>query len=649
MAWERNEAMSLTPQMPQSMFRPLRAVRSLADVEAIERQPMAGLITAASVYDIFRNTAREHGEGRALSFLPRADSVDDAIHLSYAELLGRIHQTANALHALGMGSRDTVAILLPGCVENHLALWGGETAGIVQPINPLLGEEKISALLRATGARFLIAWADEDDAGIWRKIARLDAGVEQVLWVSHSGRAPDTTGIAVPCADFHAAVAAQPADRLLSGRRIASADVAAYFHTGGTTGAPKIAVQTHGAQVYTAWASVQMQGLNTADRTLNGYPLFHVAGVLPGALACFSAGAQVIIPTASLFRNKAVIQGFWQLVQRWRPTLMSAVPTVLAALAEVPLDGADLSSIRYFRTGAAPLSPEVAARFKAHTGFHVHESLGMTEMTGISTITPPGLQLPAGHVGLRTPFSRLCVRRMAPDGRPGPEQADTDETGMVLFQSPNLFLGYLGGDGRDGHLTEDGWLITGDLGSLGADGVLRLRGRSKDVIIRSGHNIDPQVIEQALERHPAVKACAAVGAPDPYAGELPVAFVALHPGAAADAAELQAFAAAGVDEAPARPRYVRILDALPTTNVGKVYKPRMRSMARQIHAQAVLEQACDRLGLRLPPGAGAEHAEGQGFVLHTGGAAELTPLWAQVAEALAFMGEPVHVTSARRP
>ena len=629
--------------MKQAMFRPMRAVRSLADVEAIEREPMAALVTAGTVYDIFRNTAREHGQGRALSFLPRADSLHDAVHLSYAELLGAIHQTANALHALGMGSRDTVAILLPGCVENHLALWGGETAGIVQPINPLLSAEKISALLRATGARFLIAWGDADDAGIWSKVAQLDAKLEQVLYVTHSHWVPDRAGIRIPCTDFRQAIAAQPADRLLSGRCIAPGDVAAYFHTGGTTGAPKIAVQTHGAQVFTAWASVQMQGLLPADRTINGYPLFHVAGVLPGALACFSAGAQVIIPTTTLFRNKAVIQGFWQLVQRWRPTLMSAVPTVLAALAEVPVDGADLSSIRYFRTGAAPLSPEVAARFKAHTGFHVHESLGMTEMTGISTITPPGLHAPAGHVGLRMPFSQLCVRRMAADGRPGPEAADPDETGMVLFRSPNLFQGYLGGVERDSYLTGDGWLITGDLGSVGADGLLRLRGRSKDVIIRSGHNIDPQVIEQALERHPAVKACAAVGAPDPYAGELPVAFVALHPGATAGEAELQAFAAAGVDEAPARPRYVRILDALPTTNVGKVYKPRMRSMARQAYAQALVQQAHDDRGLALPPGAGAEHVEGQGFVLMPDATEGRGPLWEQVAQALAFMGEPVRI------
>ncbi|CAB5704043.1 Long-chain-fatty-acid--CoA ligase [Delftia tsuruhatensis] len=635
--------MALTQPMPQSMFRPLRAVRSLADVEAIESRPMAELVTASSVHDIFRNSAREHGQGRALSFLPRADSVDDAVHLSYAELLCRIHQTANALHALGMGPDDAVAILLPGCAEYHFALWGGEVAGIVQPVNPLLSVEKISALIRTTGARFLIAWADEDDAGIRDKVAALDADFTHVLWVSHEGNAPRMQGLRWPCGDLHAAMAAQPGDRLVSGRQVRPGDVAAFFHTGGTTGAPKIAVQTHGAQVYTAWASVQMQGLNTDDRTINGYPLFHVAGVLPGSLACFSAGAQVIIPTTGLFRNKAVIAAFWRLVAQWRPTLMSAVPTVLAALAEVPLDGADVSSIRYFRTGAAPLSPEVAARFKAHSGFHVHESLGMTEMTGISTITPPGLHAAAGHVGLRLPFARLAVRRMGPDGRPTPEQAAPGETGMVLFRSPNLFSGYLGGVERGGYLTEDGWLITGDLGSVGADGLLRLRGRSKDVIIRSGHNIDPQVIEQALERHPAVKACAAVGAPDPYAGEVPVAFVALHPGARADEASLLAFASAGVDEAPARPRYVRILDALPTTNVGKVYKPRMRSMACEAYARTLVEQIHGRRGLDLAPGAGATHTEGEGFVLRTGSTHADRRPWMELAQALSFIGEPVRI------
>ncbi|MET1115539.1 MAG: AMP-binding protein [Comamonas sp.] len=576
------------------MFHPIRPIRSLADIEAIEQTPLDALIAPRSTHALFEASARGHGAGAALTFLKTADVDADAEHYTYAQLLGKINQTANALHRLGLGSQDTVAIMLPGCAEYHFALWGGEAAAIVQPINPLLTAQKISSLLNATQARALIAWADADDAGIWRKVAQLATRIEHVLYVSHAGAAPDTAGIGARVHSFAELVAREPAHRLLSGRVIEPGDVAAYFHTGGTTGSPKLAAQTHGAQVYTAWASVQMQGLTSNDRTINGYPLFHVAGVLPGSLACFSAGAQVIIPTTELFRNQAVIGNFWRLVDRHRPTVMSAVPTVLAMLSDIDPAGADLSSIRYFRTGAAPLSEETARRFKQRTGLHVHESLGMTEMTGISTITPSGVHAGVGHVGFRTPHARIRIARMDAGGNLTPFNAAPGEIGMVLFQSPNLFAGYLGAIAQRSYLTEDGWLISGDLGSLSTDGLLKLQGRAKDLIIRSGHNVDPQVIEQALERHPAVKSCAAVGAPDPYAGEVPVAYVTLEQGQTVDVECLRRFAARHVDEPPARPRYVEILPALPTTNVGKVFKPELRRMAKQRYLETMLAVVMQR-------------------------------------------------------
>ncbi len=570
------------------MFYPIRPIRGLADIEAIEKTPLDVLIQPQSTYALFEASARGHGAGAALTFLKTADVDADAERYTYAQLLRKINQAANALHSLGLDSQDTVGIMLPGCPEYHFALWGGEAAGIVQPINPLLTAEKISSLLSTTRAKVLIAWADHDDAGIWRKVAKLAAGIEHVLYVSHAGATPDATGIRASVQSFAELIARQPADRLLSGRVIQPSDVAAYFHTGGTTGSPKLAAQTHGAQVYTAWASVQMQGLTSSDRTINGYPLFHVAGVLPGSLACFSAGAEVIIPTKELFRNKDVIANFWRLAAHHTPTIMSAVPTVLSALSDIDLAGADISSIRYFRTGAAPLSEETARRFKERTGFHVHESLGMTEMTGISTISPPGVHASVGHVGFRTPYARIRIGKMDANGNLTPDEAAPGENGMVLFKSPNLFAGYLGQIERKSYFTDDGWLISGDLGSLSPDGLLKLHGRSKDLIIRSGHNIDPQVIEQALESHPAVKNCAAVGAPDPYAGEVPVAFVTLKEGQTADAESLRDFAARHVDEPPARPKYVEIVPALPTTNVGKVFKPELRSMTKKRYLEKAL-------------------------------------------------------------
>ena len=155
----------------------------------------------------------------------------------------------------------------------------------------------------------------------------------------------------------------------------------------------------------------------------------------------------------------------------------------------------------------------------------------------------------------------------------------------MLFKSPNLFSGFVDDEDNAKAFTADGWLVTGDLGWVDAEGRLNLTGRSKDLIIRSGHNIDPRVIEEALAAHPAVQLCAAVGAPDAYAGELPVAFVTLLPGASVTEEELLSFAAARVDEAPARPKAVTIIERMPMTNVGKIYKPDLREMAAKAVAR----------------------------------------------------------------
>ena len=382
--------------------------------------------------------------------------------------------------------------------------------------------------------------------------------------------------------DFQALLAGQPGDHLVSGRQIRPQDIAAYFHTGGTTGAPKLAMHTHGNQVFTAWASVQLQGTNAEDKTINAYPLFHVAGVLPGSLTQLSAGVEMIIPTTTLLRNPDMRRNYWRFVEKYRTTSLSAVPTILAALAEVPTDGIDISSLRYCRTGAAILPPELARRFEDQYGLHVHEALGMTEMAGISSIRPPGVRGPAGCVGFPIPYAKTRIVALDETGGPTDRDLPPGEPGMILFSAPNVFPGFLNEKDTARAFTHDGWLATGDIGWIDEDGRINLSGRAKDLIIRSGHNIDPKVIEDALGSHPAVQLCAAIGAPDAYAGELPVAFAMLKPGADAPLeAELQDWTAARVDEPPARPKWVRIVDAMPMTNVGKIFKPELRRMAAE--------------------------------------------------------------------
>jgi fatty-acyl-CoA synthase len=580
-------------------------VQSLADIHRIEATPLAVAAPWTSTYALIRASALVHAEQPALTFLHTGEPGGASTTWTYRSLLQGIHQTANLLHQLGVGPQDAVGVLLPGGLAYHLALWGGEAAGIVQPLNPLLSEEKLLSLLRASNAKVLIAHGAEDDSQLRAKALRLQTqlpNLKTVLLVNPDG-GPLPEGDALPAGaqDFHALRATQVADHLVSQRVFQAEDIAAYFHTGGTTGAPKLARHSHGAQVFTAWANATMQGFQASDVTINGYPLFHVAGVLPGALCSLAVGMHVIIPTEALFRNRDVVHNYWRLVAHHRCTLMSGVPTVLAALAGVPLQGADISTLRAVRTGAAPLPPELAQRFEQAFGLHINESLGMTETAGLSTVAPPGLSAPAGCVGWPLPHARVRIVALNSDDQATTYALPAGDKGMVLYQGPNLFSGYLDAAETARSFTPDGWLITGDVGFIDTQGRLHLSGRAKDLIIRSGHNIDPKVIEDALGAHPAVALCAAVGAPDAYAGELPVAFATLKPGSQVTEAELLAFTAERVDEGPAKPKSITVLSAMPVTNVGKIYKPELRTLATAAVVQGLIHNAMAPLLLEPAP------------------------------------------------
>jgi fatty-acyl-CoA synthase len=590
-------------------------VSSLADIRRIEATPLTQAMPWASTYELLAASAHAHVDQAALTFLNNGQPGGTSTTWSYRDLLQGIHQTANALHSLQVGAHDVVAILLPGGLAYHLALWGGEAAGIVQPLNPLLNEEKLLSLLRASQAKVLIAHGVDDDSHMREKALRLQAqlpDLKTVLLVHPEG-APLAQGLPPGTLDFHALRLQQVSDRLLSERVFQPNDIAAYFHTGGTTGAPKLARHSHGAQVFTAWANASMQGFRVNDVTINGYPLFHVAGVLPGALCSLAIGMHVIIPTSSLFRNREVVQNYWRLVEHHRCTLMSGVPTVLAALAGVPLNGANISLMRSVRTGAAPLPPELAQRFEQTFGLQINESLGMTETAGLSTVAPPGLSAPAGCVGWPLPHAKVRITALNSDDQATSEDLPAGEKGMVLYQGPNLFSGYLDQAETARSFTPDGWLITGDVGFIDEQGRLHLSGRAKDLIIRGGHNIDPKVIEDALGSHPAVDLCAAVGAPDAYAGELPVAFATLKVGAQVSEAELLTFTAERVDEAPAKPKSISILERMPVTNVGKIYKPELRTLATAAVVQGLIQQALTPLQTPAPQWPQV-HASGDGPV-----------------------------------
>jgi len=220
-------------------------VQSLADIQRIETTPLAKAVPWASTYDLIRASAQAHAEQPALTFLHTGQPGGKSTTWTYRILLQGIHQTANSLHQLGVGPDDAVGVLLPGGLAYHLALWGGEAAGIVQPLNPLLSDEKLLSLLRASNAKVLIAHGAEDDSQLRAKALRLQTqlpSLKAVLLV-HPDGGPLPEGDALPAGaqDFHALRAMQETDHLVSQRIFQPTDIAAYFHTGGTTGAPKLA------------------------------------------------------------------------------------------------------------------------------------------------------------------------------------------------------------------------------------------------------------------------------------------------------------------------------------------------------------------------------------------------------------------------
>ena len=568
-----------------SSHRPIDAPALLSEIES---RPLADQLKARSTYDLLRQAAEQDEHAPALTFLPSGAEGEPIIRLSRGQLIGRIHQTANAFHGLGVGPTDVVSTLLPHLPETHEVFWGAEAAGIVNPINFLLRVEEISELLRTAGTKVVVAAGPHPGLDIACKVAEIRSQVpslEHVVQVSFTPDAPIQPGIL----DFAQIRDAQPADRLLSGRIIDRHELAAYFHTGGTTGSPKLARHTHGNQVFTAWSFARVFELGPRDVMLNGLPMFHVAGSLICGLAPLSAGAEMVILSAAGMRHPNIVSSYWQIAERHRATVIGGVPTALAALNGVPLEGADLSAADVAITGASPLPLAVGRRFEEITGKPLHEILGMTETAGLLGLTPRRSPRVLGSAGYRLPFTEVEIRPWS-SGELGDTPCPPDEPGMLVVRGPNVFAGYLDPRHDRGSRTSDGFLITGDLGHMNADGRIFLTGRAKDVIIRGGHNIDPVWIESAAERHPDVHLAAAVGEPDAYAGEIPALFVTPNPGATLDLDEIRDFVGRHIAERPARPKAVYALDELPMTAVGKPFRPELRRQAAQSRLRRDLEE-----------------------------------------------------------
>lgn len=554
-------------------------------VEQIETVPLAERDLPATTLAALQRAAEQWPERTAITVLPDAARWREPRALTYADLLDATAKVAAALAGRGVTPTTPVAIVSPNCLDLVAATLGAQTAGIAAPLNGGLGSQHLRTLLQRLSARHAIVASPQLAPAVWASVADLAAGGD----LDHLLVLDPTDGLRADLPAIDGVVVEYLADAMAgeeAGFRDVHgpADIAAVFHTGGTTGLPKLAAHTHANQVADAWMIAADSTAIVDDAqpgtVLAALPLFHVNALHVTVLAPLLRGQHVLWAGPLGFRDPTLYTEIWRIVEHYRVTAVSAVPTVYAVLAGCPVD-ADISSLRFAVVGASALPPATREVFEGATGVPLLEGYGLTEATcatARSFVSHPR----AGSVGKRLPYQGLRVVREDPNGA----WTDVEEgaVGTLLVGGPTVFAGYVVGRDDDGFVLDDlgkirdGWLDTGDLARV-EDGFIHLAGRAKDLIIRGGHNIEPAAVEEALRAHPDVVDAAAVGRPDRRAGEVPVAFVTVVAGSTVTEDDLVAFAAGSDLEAAARPKAVTVVPALPVTDLGKPAKLPLRAIA----------------------------------------------------------------------
>lgn len=478
--------------------------------------------------------------------------------ISHAELDRQIDAAAAAFVAAGVRSDEAVAIVGASLPEYLAAFYGASEVAIAFPVNPLLTADAIAVQFAVARVRVCIVVGETAATGLDAKLAVALAANPQIAIVVHAGAEslPMLEPIGVDVLAWQ--------NFLATGRPFVRErrpeDIAAMFHTGGTSGAPKLAQLSRRALAAGPAFAAERLGWRADDRALNLLPYFHVGGALATATSVLLSGAANVTVGALGARDPALLADLWTVVRELDVTVAGLVPTSWAGVAAHPLQRM-FAPFRAMVTGASSMPATLRRRLETEVGAPFCEVYGMTEFAGFCSGQPLDGSIPEPGVGL-TPTA-VELKFQQPHGE-------------VALRGPNIFSGYRTASGT----VDDpagGFVLTGDLGALDGRGQLVLRGRSKDVIVRSGHNIDPLAIEEVATAHACVRQAAAVGRPDAYAGEVPVLYITLIDGASV--ADLEEHLRQHIIEGPARPKAITVLPALPMTNVGKLNRNRLRQLA----------------------------------------------------------------------
>jgi long-chain acyl-CoA synthetase len=460
--------------------------------------------------------------------------LDDA-EVSYSMLDGASAHIAGLLRERGVGPGDRVGIMLPNVPYFAVCYYGVLRAGaVVVPMNVLLKGREVAFYCSDPESKVLFAWHDFAEAA--------QAGAEQA----------GTDCILVKPGEFEQLVGEAPAVTEVADR--AEDDTAVILYTSGTTGKPKGAELTHANLRRNVEIAAGLFDLGADAVTLGALPLFHSFGQTCGLNATISGGGLLtLIPRFDPVKALEIIQ-------RDKVTVFEGVPTMYAAILNVPNAGDyDTSSLKICVSGGAALPVEVLRGFEEKFNCKVLEGYGLSETSPVASFNHPDRERKPGSIG--TPID-------------GVEMKLADESngvGEIAIRGHNVMKGYWGNPDATKEVMREGWFHTGDMAQVDEDGYYFIVDRKKDMIIRGGYNVYPREVEEVLYEHPAVREAAVVGVPHDELGEEVGAAVALKEGAKADADELQAFVKEQV-AAYKYPRRIWFVDELPKGPTGKILK-----------------------------------------------------------------------------
>jgi acyl-CoA synthetase (AMP-forming)/AMP-acid ligase II len=510
----------------------------------------------ATIPEVVARASRRH---------PGAVAIDDRDWcVTFAELQNLCSRMAAAFLAYGLHKGERIAVWAPNIPEWIVVAVGAQSAGgILVPLNTRLKGKEAGHILRRSGARLLFTMGEF--LGIcYPELLGGESlpSLERVIILTGPSGLRETLDQFVARGDSISTSMVAAA-----GEQVGPDDVADIMFTSGTTGEPKGVMSTHGQNVWTFEAWSAAVGLRSDDRYLIVNPFFHTFGYKAGWLACLLRGATII--PAQVFDTGTIMRR----VVEERVSVLPGPPALFQSmLAHESCGHIDLSSLRLAVTGAANVPPVLVERMRTVLGFQsVLTGYGLTEAP-VVTICRHGDSCARVALSCGAPLPGVEVKCVAEDGH----SVGPGESGEVLVHGPCVMRGYFDDlQATAQAIDSDGWLHTGDIGAMDADGYLRITDRKKDLFICGGFNCYPAEIEKIMSTHPAIAQVAVIGVPDERLGEVGKAFVVLRPEARWDLASLTSWCRDNMANYKV-PRQIVRVDALPTTASGKVQKFALR-------------------------------------------------------------------------